>query len=596
MFDFVQKHRLVLQVFLALIAITFATWGIESYTRYAGARDTVASVNGMDISRREFDDQVRQQQESVQRMFGGRIDPAAFDNPETRRAVLDQMVAERLVATETSKRNLYIDDKRLSELIVSIPQFQVDGKFSEQMFENAARSQNPPLTPRQFAERLRQNFALQQLPGSIGESAIVPRAVSARLAAIEAEQREVSQSTIAAKQFIGQVKLDDAKLKEYYDSHLADFRTPERVRAEYVVLSADNLARQEPVTDEELKQAYDARASAFRVEEQRRASHILVKTKEEADKIVAELKKNPNAFGELAKKQSQDTGSAEKGGDLGWFGRGMMVKPFEDAVFGMKQGELRVAQSEFGFHVIKLTGVQEGKSRPFDEVKKELATDLTRQRAQKKYAESSDAFGNMVYEQSDSLKPAAERFKLQIQTTGWITKSARQELGALDNPKLAPNTLVAARVVAHEPEAQRKFEEVKEEIAEMLRRQEAFRLAEQEGAAKLAQLQKGEQASVIWSAPKLVSRRDAQGLPNDVLRKVVAADASKLPAYIGLPMPGSGYIILRISKVVPGQSADDPGRDQRIASAVGQADFEAFLTSLKGRADISINTGNLEKK
>ena len=295
----------------------------------------------------------------------------------------------------------------------------------------------------------------------------------------------------------------------------------------------------------------------------------------------------------------------------------MMVKPFEDAVFGMKQGELRVAQSEFGFHVIKLAGVQEGKSRPFDEVKKELATDLTRQKAQKKYAESSDAFGNMVYEQSESLKPAAERFKLQIQTTGWITKSARQELGALDNPKLlaalfsrdaivnkrntdaievAPNTLVAARVVAHEPEAQRKFEEVKEEISEMLRRQEASRLAEQDGAAKLAQLQKGEQASVTWSAPKLVSRRDAQGLPNEVLRKVVAADASKLPAYIGLPMPGLGYTILRISKVLPGQPGDDPGRDQRIASAVGQADFEAFLTSLKGRADISINTGNLEKK
>jgi peptidyl-prolyl cis-trans isomerase D len=617
MFDFVQKHRRVLQVFLGLIAITFATWGIESYTRYAGSRDTVASVNGMDITRREFDDQVRQQQENIQRMFGGRIDPAAFDTPETRRAVLDQMVAERLVATETAKRNLYIDDKRLSDLIVAIPQFQVDGKFSEQMFENAARSQNPPLTARQFAERLRQNFALQQLPGSIGESAIVPRAVSARLAAIEAEQREVSQSIIPAKQFMDQVKLDDAKLKEYYDSHLADFRTPERVRAEYVVLSADNLARQEPVTDEELKQAYEARASAFRVEEQRRASHILVKTKEEADKIVAELKKNPNAFADLAKKQSQDTGSAEKGGDLGWFARGMMVKPFEDAVFGMKQGELRVAQSEFGFHVIKLTGIQEGKSRPFEDVKKELAADLTKQKAQKKYAESADAFGNMVYEQSESLKPAAERFKLPIQTTGWITKTARQELGALDNPKLlaalfsrdaivnkrntdaievAPNTLVAARVVAHEPEAQRKFEDVKQEIAEMLRRQEASRLAEQDGAAKLAELQKGQQASVTWTAPKMVSRRDAQGLPNDVLRKVVAADASKLPAYIGLPMPGSGYIILRISKVMPGQPADDPGRDQRVSNAVGQADFEAYLTSLKARSDISIESGNLEKK
>src|SRR3954466_9472486 len=564
MFDFVQKHRLVLQVFLALIAITFATWGIESYTRYAGARDTVASVNGMDISRREFDDQVRQQQESVQRMFGGRIDPAAFDNPETRRAVLDQMVAERLVATETSKRNLYIDDKRLSELIVAVPQFQADGKFSEQMFENAARSQNPPLTPRQFAERLRQNFALQQLPGSIGESAIVPRAVSARLAAIESEQREVSQSTIPAKQFIAQVKLDDAKLKEYYDSHLAEFRTPERVRAEYVVLSADNLARQEPVTDEELKQAYDARASAFRVEEQRRASHILVKTKEEADKIVAELKKNPNAFGELAKKQSQDTGSAEKGGDLGWFGRGMMVKPFEDAVFEMKQSEIRVAQSEFGFHVIRLTGIQEGKQRPLEEVRKELTAELARQKGQKKYSESAEAFSNTVYEQSESLKPAADKFKLQIQTTGWVAKTGGQELGALDNAKLlaalfssdaiankrntdavevAPNTLVAARVVEHQPAAQRKFEDVKNDIAETLRGREAFKLAEQEGTATLEKLRKGEDVQLAWSAPKLVSRRDAQGFPADLVRRVVAADVSKLPTYIGAPVEGAGYLL-----------------------------------------------------
>src|SRR2546423_1212221 len=293
---------------------------------------------------------------------------------------------------------------------------------------------------------------------------------------------------------MARVKIDDAKLKDYYDSHLADFRTPERVRAEYVVLSADNLAKQEPVTEEELKKAYEARASAFRVEEQRRASHILVKTKEEADKIGAELKKNPGAFAELAKKQSQDPGSAEKGGDLGWFGHGMMVKPFEDAVFGMKPAELRVAQSEFGFHVIKLTGTQEGKTRPFEEVKQELAAELSKQKGAKKYGESADAFGNMVYEQSESLKPVAERMQ------------------------------------------------------------------------------------------------------DELLRKVVAADVAKLPTYVGLPIGGSAYVILRISKVVPGQPADDPQRGSRVASAVGQAEFEAFLASLKERSDISINTRNLEKK
>jgi peptidyl-prolyl cis-trans isomerase D len=618
MFDFVQKYRRAMQIVLGLIAITFATWGIESYTRFTGGRDAVAKVNGSEISQREFDEQLRAQQEGLRRMFGGQVDPAAFDNPETRRAVLDQMVNERVVATETAKRNLWFDDRRLSEALVSIPEFQVGGKFSEQQFDSIARTQNPPLTARQFAERIRQTMSLQQIPGAIAESAIVPHALVARLAAIEAQQREVSQVPVPAKQYLAEVKIDAAQVKEYYDSHQGDFRTPERVRAEYVVLSAENLARQEPVTEDEIKQAYEARASSFRVDEQRRASHILVKTKDEAEKILGELKKNPGAFAELAKKQSQDTGSAEKGGDLGWFGHGMMVKPFEDAVFGMKQGELRIAQSEFGFHVIKLTGVQPGKTRPYDEVKKELAAELAKQKGQKKYAEAADQFGNMVYEQSESLKPAAEKWKLQIQTTGWVTRSARQELGALDNRKLlaalfsqdaiankrntdaievAPNTLVAARVIAHEPEAQRKFDEVKDEIAEILRRQEAFKLAEKEGAAKLAQLQKGENPGLAWSAPKLVSRRDAQGLPGEVLRKVVAADVSKLPAYLGMPMGDGGYLLLRITKVVEGQPAlEDKQREARVAATIGGAEFEAYLASLKGRADISVNTGNLEKK
>src|SRR3989441_2719385 len=618
MFDFVQKNKRILQVFLGLIAITFATWGIESYTRFTGGRDTVASVNGSDISQREFGAQLQAQQEQGRRMFGGRVDPAAFGNPATRRAVLDQMVAERLVATETAKRNLFIDDKRLTDLILSVPEFQEGGKFSEEAFDRIARSQNPPMSSRQFAERLRQSITFQQLAGSVGDTTIVPRAVAARLAAIELQQREIAEARIPAKQYLGQVKLDEAKIKEYYDGNQAEFRTPERVRAEYVVLSAENLAKQETVSEDEIKKAYEERAAAFRVEEQRRASHILVKTKEEADKIVAELKKNPGAFAELAKKQSQDPGSAEKGGDLGWFGRGAMVKPFEDAVFSMKQGELQVAQSEFGFHVIRVTGIQAGKAKPLEEVRKELTADLTRQKAARKYAESSEGFGNLVYEQSESLKPAAERFKLQIQSTGWIAKAPGQELGALDNPKMlaalfsqdaiankrntdaievAPSTLVAARVIEHQPAAQRKFEEVKSEIGEMLRRREALRLAEQDGAAKLEQLRKGESPALAWSAPRLVSRRAAQGLQADVLRKVVAADASKLPSYVGMAIPETGYLIVRITKVVEGQpAAADKQFEARAAGMQGAADYEAYVSSLKGRADISINSANLEKK
>src|SRR5882672_3594358 len=207
MFDFVQRHKRLLQVFLGLIALTFATWGIESYTRFAGGRDSVASVNGSDITQREFDQQLALQQEQIRRMFGGRVDPATFDSPEGRRAVLDQMIAERLVATETAKRNLQVDDKRLTDLILSVPEFQEGGRFSEAAFERIARSQNPPMSSRQFAERLRQSISFQQLAGSVGDTTIVPRAVAARLAAIEGQQREVAEARIPARQYLAQVKL-----------------------------------------------------------------------------------------------------------------------------------------------------------------------------------------------------------------------------------------------------------------------------------------------------------------------------------------------------------------------------------------------------
>src|SRR6185295_7411577 len=310
MFDFAQKHRRILQVFLGLIAITFATWGIESYTRYAGGRDTVASVNGSEISQREFSQQLQQQQEQLRRMFGGRLDPAMLDTPEARRAVLDQMIAQRLVAIEAAKRNLFMSREAVIEAITTAPEFQESGKFSPALY--SAYLAQRGMTDKGNVQQLQAELPLTRFVSSIGETAIVSRAVAARLAALEAQQREVSEARIPAQQFLGQVKVTDAQVKEYYEQNAAQFRTPERVRAEYVMLSADALAKQDPPTEDEIKKAYEARATAFRVEEQRRASHILVKTKEEADKIAAEVKANPNRFADLAKKQSTDPGSAEK--------------------------------------------------------------------------------------------------------------------------------------------------------------------------------------------------------------------------------------------------------------------------------------------
>jgi peptidyl-prolyl cis-trans isomerase D len=615
-FDLVTKYKRVIQVFLGLIAITFATWGIESYTQFRASRNTVATVEGMEISQREFAEELRRQQDQLRRMYGGAIDPAVLDAPESRRAVLEGLITQRLLAREVGRANMFMSREAVIEAITSAPEFQEDGKFSAAKYSAYLASRG--ISDQGNVAELQSRLPLARFAGSISETAIAPRSVASRLAAIEAQKREVSEARISEQQFLPQVKIEEAQVKAHYDAHQADYRVPERVRAEYLVLSAEALARQDPPTEEEVKAAYEARASQFRVDEQRRASHILVKTKEEAEKILQELKKNPGRLAELAKKHSQDPGSAEKGGDLGWFGRGMMVKPFEEAAFKLGQNEMQVVESEFGFHVLRVTGIQAAKARPYEEVRKELAEELARQKGQRKFAEAAENFSNLVYEQSESLKPAAERFKLQVQQTGWVAKSVHQELGALDNPKLlsalfssdaiknrrntdaieiAPNTLVAARVLEHQPAAQRSFEEVKGRIAAELRQREASALALKDGQAKLEKLRKGEDAGVKWSAPRLVSRRDAQGLTVNVLRQVVAADTSKLPAYVGVPVPDGGYALLRISKVIEEPVKEgDPQVAARFAQLYGAAQYEGMVESLRSRAHIDINAANLEKK
>ncbi|HZM36196.1 MAG TPA: SurA N-terminal domain-containing protein [Burkholderiales bacterium] len=616
MFDFFQKHKRFAQVLLVLIALTFVTWGIESYTSMRGGRDTVATVNGSEISQAEFNEQLRLQQERLRQMFGGAVDPQALDNPESRRALLDSLIDQRLVAGHAAKANLFMSREQVIEAITKAPEFQENGEFSPARYSAYLASRG--LTDQGNVAQLQSQLPLARLVGSVADTAIASRTVAQRLAAIESQVREVSEARIPVQQFLAQAKVDEAEVKAYYDANLAEFRTPERIRAEYVVLSAESLGRGETVSEDEIKAAYEARAPDYRTEAQRRASHILVKTREEAEKLLAEAKKNPGGFAALAEKHSQDPGSADKGGDLGWFSRGMMVKPFEDAVFRLAEGAIDLVQSEFGFHVVRVTGIQPGKARPLAEVRKELADELARRKGARKFNETAEAFNNLVYEQPESLKPAAAKFDLKVQTTGWISRSAAQELGALDNPKLlealfspeairtrhntdaievAPNTLVAARVLEHQAAKQREFAEVKEEIARLLQQRKASELAYKEGVAKLERLEKGEDAGLAWGPPRRVSRREAQGMPADVLRRVVSADVSKLPAYVGMPIPDAGYLVLRISNVIDvDPKLDDTQTAQRIAGMLGAAQYEAFVASLRGRADIEVRPSILESK
>jgi len=632
MFTFIEKRKRLIQVLLGLLALTFMTWGIQSYTQFRGQSDAVATVDGLKITQREYNEALQRQQERLRSMFGGRIDPDELDTPQLRRALLDDLINKRLVARTAVKNRLMVSDDTLREAILAIPAFRESGRFSRSAYEAVLRSQG--MTPEMFEANMRYELSLSQIASAVKGSAIPSRTVTAHLMGLLEEQREVSQALVPVEPFLAKVKVDPAQAKAYYDSHEDEFRTPERVRAQYVVLSADALAKDVSVTAAELKAAYDAHPSRYRADEQRRASHILIQVApdakpavreaalKKAEKILAEVRKSPDQFAELAKKDSQDPGSAEKGGDLGYFDRSMMVKPFADAVFSLKKvGDIsNVVKSEYGYHIIKLTGIQPGRTRTLDDVRKELTEQLRKQKAAAEYTKDAETFSNMVFEQSDTLQPVADRFKLKLQTSDWITRAPDKAPPPLNNPKLvkslfsgdavahkrnteavevAPDTMVAARVLEHQAAALRKFADVKDQIEKRLRHDEALKLAEKDGTAMLSKLRLGADVGLKWAAPQLVSRRDPKDLSQDALGRIVGADVSRLPAYVGAEKDGAGYAIYRISKVVePAKKTDAQKATDlaRIEAVEGTAEYDAYVASLRKRADIEINEKNLESK
>jgi peptidyl-prolyl cis-trans isomerase D len=481
-----------------------------------------------------------------------------------------------------------------------------------------------------FDAALRRDLLVQQLTSALADSGLASKTVAGQFARLRAQQREIAEHRVEADTQLAQAKIAADAVRGFYDGNPSGFQVPEEVQVEYVVLSTDALIASEQVSPEEIKAYYESNASRYGQPEQRRASHILIavksgagdaekaKARERAARILSQARKSPESFAELAKRNSDDPGSASKGGDLGFFSRGMMVRPFEDAAFLLKPNQTSdLVESDFGFHIIRITGVKAGRMKSLAEVRPEIERELKRQRAGRRFAEAAEAFSNLVYEQADSLKPAAERFRLPIQLAQGITRQSAS-IPALNNPKLlaalfaddsiknrrnteavetAPNTLVSARVVNHKPASRRPFDEVKSEIARELARGEALALARRQGAERLEELRKGKVPAARFGATRLVSRDNPQDLGPEALSQIFRADASKLPAYVGAESK-NGYVIYRVGRVIDVEPDETRQRSAQseLGRASGAQEFKSFLEGLRADTKVEINTAVLEKK
>lgn len=628
MFDFVHKKRRIVQIILGLAMLPFVFWGLESYQGSDG-EDVVAQAAGEKIHREEFAQALRNQQDNLRATMGENFNDAMLDSPEVKSAVLEGLIQQRLLRHEASRVGLTVSDSQLVELIQNISAFQEDGKFSKQRYEELLRGQG--LSPRVFEARVRQELMRQQLIAPYSENVFISDSVAERVIRLSEEKREINVVRIQPEQFLARIKPDEAAIKSYYDTHQAEFQLPEQVRVEYLVLSLDDLVKQSRVSDEEVTTYFNEHRDEFGRAEERRASHILISApatatdsekaaaRAKAEQLAGEIRKTPQRFEELAREHSQDPGSAAKGGDLGFFERNMMVKTFEDAVFQMKLDEIsNVVETEHGFHIIKLSGIKSADPASLDKVRSQIEQEVKRQKAEKMYGEMAEGFGNMVYEQSDSLQPAAENFNLSVQKSGWIGRNAGEPpyftnerlLQALFSDdaikdkrnteaiEVSPNILVSARVVDHRPASMPPLTAVRDRIAGLIAQQEAAKAAINEGREKLAQLQDGKDGIVKWGAAQQVSRKDPQGLDRETVRAIFKIEATGLPSYTGVANSQGGFTLVRVGRVVepaPADAAERKAFAGQLQQLLAQQELSSYLAGVRNRYDVSVKNENLEK-
>ena len=587
MFDFIRKHTKVTMALLFLLIVpSFVLFGLDGYSRSSEKGVAVAEVDGKEITQSDWD---RAHQNEVDRLRTSMptLDVKLLDSPQARYATLEQLVRDRVIAAAAEKFKFTTSDQRLARELQQSPEIAAlrrpDGTLDMERYRQLLGSQG--MTPEMFEANVRADLSRRQVLAGVGASGFSSATAAAMALNAYFEKREIQVARFNTADLAAKLNPTDAELEQFYKANEKLFQAPEQANIEYVLLDVDAVKKNISVNEADLKTYYEQNAQRLSVAEERRASHILItspktasaaereKAKAKAEELLAVVKKAPDTFADVARKNSQDPGSAINGGDLDFFARGAMVKSFEDAAFSMKKGDLSgVVESDFGYHIIKLTEIKAPKQRSFEEMKIELEADLKKQQAQKKFSETAEAFTNGVYEQSDSLKPIAERLRLEVKSAANV---ARQPVagakGVLANPKfldalfapdaiekkrnteaveVAPSQLASGRIVQYTPARTQPFDEVKGIVRQRWLAQRGAEEARKEGAAKLA-VWKATPASAALSEPLLVSREQTQKLPTQIVDAALRADASALPAFAGVDLGAQGYAIVKVGKVVP---------------------------------------------
>lgn len=627
MFDYIRNNTRLMGILLALFIVpAFVLVGVDGYRNMGGRGETVAVVAGVPIKKEEWDNAHRSE---VDRMRANQpnLDLKLFDTDQARFATLERLIQDRVLTAAAHKFNLTTSDQKLArelqknESIAALR--KPDGSLDVDRYRQLLAAQG--MSPDMFESQMRSDLSKQQAVQAVSASSFATPAVANVALKAFFERREVQFQRFDPAAFSDKVQVSEADVTDYYKANAAQFQAPEQADVAYVVLDMGTVMQGISVSDADVQSYYDQNAKRYSTPEERRASHILINAptsapaaereaaKAKATELLAQVRKSPDSFAAVAKQNSQDPGSAVNGGDLSYFQRGAMVKPFEDAAFSLgKDGISDVVESDFGYHIIRVTDIRSSVQRPLDAVKAEITTELKRQLAQKVFADKAEQFGNLVYEQSDSLAPAVDRLKLKQLTADGVGRvpgpsvppvlSNAKLLDALfsadsiekkhntESIEVGPNQLVSARIVAHRPAHTLPLDEVKVQVRTRLTGEKAQAMAREAGEKALAAGKAGEPLAKL-SAPQVVSRDKPLTLAPKELTGVLRADMANAPAWVGLDLGAQGYAVYKVSRVLDREPPAADVADQELRQYGqwwGSAEGMAYLNSLKTRFKVEI--------
>ena len=625
MFDFVRQHKKIMQFLLVLLIFpSFVLFGIDGYNRFRDTGAAVAVIDGVEITQSQWDAAHRSEADRTRNSMPN-IDLKMLDSDAFKYSVLDRMVRDRILQAAVENAKLTASDSKLAQELQQNPTIaalrKTDGSLDVERYKQLLAAQS--MSPEMFEASIRSDLSVRQVMVGVSASAFA-KPVWANIA-IDTwlQQREVQVVQFLASDYRTQIKPTTEQIQAFYDKNNQRFQSTEKADIEYVVLDLAQVEKTITLNEADLKTYYQQNQERLSAKEERRASHILInalqsaspadrqKAKSLADQLLQEVRKAPQNFAEVAKKYSQDPGSAPKGGDLDFFARGAMVKPFDEAAFALAKGDVSdVVESDFGYHIIKLTDIKSPKLPSFEEMRPKIEAEVRKQQAQRKFAEVAEQFTNTVYEQSDSLQPLVEKLKLQIQKSSGLTRIADPSLkNILSNSKLlnvifsadsldkkrnteavetAPNQLVSARVTQYYPAKTLALDEVKPLVTETLVKDQSAELAKKEGVQKLDSWKKGEPAQKLSAAVNL-SRNKPSNLPPQLLDAVYRAPAQTLPAWVGADLGAQGYAIARINQVSAAtEKTDKKAMHERLQQLISAAESLSYYNFLKEKFKVQI--------